>query len=95
MSSRLLTINRGEILDSVSDLIQNFILAHTIWFMISTETNNNQAFLLVHDCLVDMPAGVQVREDHGAHGEIWLTLTSLFEEDSSPLEMKIFIWIEA
>jgi hypothetical protein len=52
----------------LGNLVEDFILSHTIPIRVSTKANYDQAVFLGEDGLVDMPACSQVGKDCGAHG---------------------------
>jgi len=55
-------IDDGKVLYSMGDTIEDFILSHTVGILVATEADNDQAFLLRHDGLVDAPAADETRE---------------------------------
>jgi hypothetical protein len=59
-----LTIEDGEVLHPVSNLVQNLILAHAVRLIITAESNNHESLLLVHDSLVYVPSCAQVGQDN-------------------------------
>jgi hypothetical protein len=61
-------IDGGKVLDSIGDMVEDFILSHTVGIPVATEADNNQAFLLRHDSLVNVPAADEMREYDRAHG---------------------------
>jgi len=49
-------VDNSEILDSVGDAVEDFVLAHTVRIPITTEANDNEALFFGHDGLIDVPA---------------------------------------
>ena len=72
-------VDDGEGLDFVCDLVENLILAHALFVPVAAEADANEALFFGEDGLVDMPAGVEMGDDDGAHGYGWL----LFETSSA------------
>lgn len=62
-------VNDGVVADLVGDLVEDFVLAHAVWVPVATEADDDQAVLFGQDGLVDVPAGVEMREDDGTHGK--------------------------
>lgn len=60
-------VNDRKTLDLVGDLVEDFVLAHAPSIPISAESDHNQALLFAEDGLVDMPAGVEMRNHDGTH----------------------------
>jgi hypothetical protein len=60
-------VDNSEILDFVADAVEYFVLSHTIWVPVSAKANNYKAFLLAQDCLINMPAGVEMWQNDGTH----------------------------
>jgi hypothetical protein len=58
-------VDDSKVLDTVGDLIENFILSHAIRIPIATETDDNQALFFAHNSLVDVPASDKMREYDG------------------------------
>ncbi len=50
--------------------VKNLILAHAVWVPVAAKADDNEALLLGEDCLVDMPAGDQMRKDDRTHNEV-------------------------
>ena len=61
-------VQGGEVLDSVGDLVEDFVLAHAVLVRVPAEANDDEAVFFREDRLVDVPASAQVGEDDGAHG---------------------------
>lgn len=59
-----------EVLDTVGDAVENFVLAHTVLVPVATEANDDQAVFFGHDGLIDVPAAGEMGEDDGTHG-VW------------------------
>ncbi len=49
-------VEDGEVLDTVGDPVEDFILAHTVGIPVTAKTNDNKTFFFGHDGLIDMPA---------------------------------------
>ncbi len=56
-------VDDGEVLDSISDTVEDFVLSHAIGVPVAAEADNDEALIFGHDGLVDVPAGVEVRKD--------------------------------
>jgi hypothetical protein len=65
-----LTVNDREVLDPVSNLVQNLVLAHAVWFIVPSKSYDHQTLFLVHDSLIHMPPCPQMGQDHGTHSEM-------------------------
>jgi hypothetical protein len=63
-------IYHSEVLNPVSNLVENFILTHTPWIVVAAETDDDEAFFFTEDGLVDVPASSQVWKDYGAHNRL-------------------------
>src|SRR2546421_3606048 len=57
-------IDDGEVLDTVCDAIEDFILAHTVRVPVFAEANDYKTFVFGHDGLVDVPASDKVGKDY-------------------------------
>ncbi len=60
-------VQDGEILDSVGDAVQHFVLSHAVGVPVATEADYDEALFFGHDGLVDVPACDEVGEDYGTH----------------------------
>jgi hypothetical protein len=67
---KVANIDDREVLDTVGNAVQNFVLSHTIWIPISAKPNNYETFLFRHDGLVDMPAGNEMGKYDRAHFDV-------------------------
>ena len=48
--------------------VENFVLAHAVGIPVAAEADDDETVLFRHDGLVDVPAGLEMGEDNGAHG---------------------------
>lgn len=62
-----LTIKHSKVLDPISDLVEHFVLAHTIWLIVSSKSDDHESLFLIHYGLVNMPSCSQVGQDNGTH----------------------------
>lgn len=60
-------VDDGEVLDSVGDLVKDFVLFHAVWIVVATEADHDEPFIFVHDCLVDVPSCAEMGENDGTH----------------------------
>jgi hypothetical protein len=76
-------VDDGKVLDTVGDTftmstkardhrrgiltVEYFVLSHAIRIPITAEADDDQSLILRHDCLVDVPAGDEMREYDGTH----------------------------
>ena len=60
-------VDDGEVLDSVCDLVEYFILTHTVWVPVAAKANHHETFVFSEDGLVDVPGSDEVRNDDGTH----------------------------
>ena len=68
-------VDGAEVLNSVGDLVQDFVLLHAVWVRVAPEADEDEAVFFAEDRLVDVPACTEVGEDYGAHGRwirVWL-----------------------
>lgn len=61
-------IDDSEVLDTVGDAVEDFVLAHTVLVPVATEANDDQTVFFGHDGLVDVPAAGEMGENDGTHG---------------------------
>lgn len=61
-------VDDGEVLDSVGDAVEHFILAHAVGVPVAAKADDYETFFFGEDCLVDMPAGGEMGKDDRAHG---------------------------
>lgn len=64
-------INRREVLHSVGDFVQDFVLRHAVGVAVAAEADHDESVFFGENGLVDVPASAQMGEDDGAHGG-WL-----------------------
>lgn len=57
-------IDDGEVLDSVSDTVEDFVLSHAVGIPVAAEADHDEAFVFGHYGLVDVPACDEVRKDN-------------------------------
>ena len=60
-------IQNREILNSVGDAVQHFVLPHAVGVPVAPEADYDQPLFFGHYGLVDVPACYEVGEDDGAH----------------------------
>ena len=60
-------VNDGKVFDFFGDAVEDFILFHAFLVPVAAEADDDEAIVFGHDGLVDVPAGVEVRE-HVRHG---------------------------
>lgn len=82
-------VDDGKVLDAVGDAVQHFVLSHAVGIPIAAKANDDQPLFLRHDGLVDVPAGDEMGEDDGTHGEGNMSLSLVCDfgggfEDSVP-----------
>lgn len=65
-------VHRGEVLDLVGDLVQVLVHDHDGGVAGAAEAEDGDLALFREDGLVDVPGGVEVGEEDGAHGS-WYT----------------------
>ena len=65
---------------SVEHTVENFILLHAVRVPVATESNNDKAFFLTHDSLVDVPSSNEMWECNGTHLEFAGVEVELFTE---------------
>lgn len=58
----------SEILDTFGDAEEHFVLPHTVGIPVAPEADDYEALFFAHDCLVDVPAGVEMGNYDGTHG---------------------------
>ena len=62
-------VDDGEVLDPVGDFVEYFVLPHAVGVPVAAEADDDEAVFFRHDGLVDVPAGYEMRDYDGAHGE--------------------------
>lgn len=50
----------SEVLDALSNFVEDLVLAHAIWIVVATKADHDEALVFGEDGLIDMPAGVEV-----------------------------------
>ena len=60
-------VDNRKILDSVGNTVENLVLSHALGVGVTTKADYNKAVLLAENGLVDVPASVEVRKNHGTH----------------------------
>jgi hypothetical protein len=63
-------IDGREVLDTVGDFVQDFVLRHAVGVRVPAEADYDEPVFFGENGLVDMPACAEVGEDDGAHG-VW------------------------
>jgi hypothetical protein len=62
-------VDDSKILDAVGDAVEDFVLAHTVLVPVATKADDDQAVLLGHDGLIDVPAAGEMGKNDGTHGD--------------------------
>jgi hypothetical protein len=74
-------VDDGEVLDALSDAVEDFVLSHAVRVAVSSKADDHEALFLGENGLVDMPAGAEMREDNRAHdgslSQYWLYVCTL------------------
>jgi len=68
-----------EILDSVGNLVEDFILLHAVGIMVTAKSDDHKTLVLGHYRLVDMPSGDKVRNNDGTHDDLGTFVLLTFE----------------
>jgi hypothetical protein len=62
-------VDDSEVLDAFSDLVEHFVLTHTVGVPVATEADHDQSFVFGQDGLVDVPGSDEMRDDDGTHSD--------------------------
>jgi hypothetical protein len=61
-------VENGKVFAFIGDSIKDLVLFHAFFIPVAAETDDNYAVVFGHDCLVDVPASVEMGE-HVRHVE--------------------------
>lgn len=64
---QIANVDDCEVLDTVCDTVENFVLAHAVGVPVFTESDDDETFVFGHDGLVDVPTSDKVRKNNGPH----------------------------
>ena len=64
---KITDVDDSEVLHSVGDAVENFILAHAVGVPVAAKADDDEPFFFSEDGLIDMPASSQVGENDGSH----------------------------